>query len=83
VGAKGITFLNRLNIPQEKCRYVIDINPKKHNKFVPITGQKIVSPQILMKENIKNIIVMNPAYKDEIISCAKKYGFRGNFIILE
>jgi hypothetical protein len=82
-GAKGITFLNRLNIPQEKCRYVIDINPKKHNKFVPITGQKIVSPQILMKENIKNIIVMNPAYKDEIISCAKKYGFRGNFIILE
>ena len=82
-GAKGITFLNRLNIPQEKCRYVIDINPKKHNKFVPITGQKIVSPQILMEENIKNIIVMNPAYKDEIISCAKKYGFQGNFIILE
>jgi hypothetical protein len=62
---------------------VIDINPKKHNKFVPITGQKIVSPQILMEENIKNIIVMNPAYKDEIISCAKKYGFQGNFIILE
>jgi hypothetical protein len=36
-----------------------------------------------MEENIKNIIVMNPAYKDEIISCAKKYGFQGNFIILE
>ena len=81
-GAKGVTFLTRLNITREKCRYVIDINPKKHEKFIPVTGQKIVSPQILKKEKIENIIIMNPAYEKEIISCARRYGFKGNFIIL-
>ncbi len=81
-GAKGVTFLTRLNISREKCRYVIDINPKKHGKFIPVTGQKIVSPQILKKEKIENIIIMNPAYEREIVSCARRYGFKGNFMVL-
>jgi len=81
-GAKGVTFLNRLSISQKKCKYVIDINPNKKNKFIPITGQKIVSPEILKKEKIDNIIIMNPVYAREIKTLSAKYNYKGKFILL-
>jgi SAM-dependent methyltransferase len=81
-GAKGITFLNRLNIDRYKCHYVIDINSNKQNKFVPLTGQQIVSPEILKKEKIKKIIVMNPVYEKEIKILARKYNYKGRFILM-
>jgi SAM-dependent methyltransferase len=71
-GAKGVTFLNRLNITRDKCAYVIDVNPNKQNKFIPTTGQKIVAPKILNKIKPKTIIIMNSFYEDEI----KKPHFR-------
>lgn len=81
-GAKGVTFLNRLDISSDRCPYVIDINPNKQNKFVPITGQKIASPEILREEEADNIIIMNPAYGEEIKAIAKKNNYKGNFILL-
>jgi SAM-dependent methyltransferase len=81
-GAKGVTFLNRLSINRHKCRYVIDINPNKQNKFIPITGQRIVSPRIFEKENIKNVIIMNQVYEKEIKRISVKYNYKGKFILL-
>lgn len=81
-GAKGVTFLNRLDINRHKCKYVIDINPNKQNKFVPITGQKVVSPKILEKEKINKIIIVNPMYEREIKAMALNYNYQGEFIIL-
>jgi SAM-dependent methyltransferase len=81
-GAKGAVFLNRLNIHRDKCRYIIDINPNKQGKFIPITGQEIVSPEILGKEKIDNIIIMNSIYEKEIKTLAAKYNYKGKFILL-
>lgn len=81
-GAKSVTFLTRLNINRQKCQYVIDINPNKQNKFIPITGQEIVSPEILRKKRIEKIIIMNPIYKKEIKVLAKKYNYKGEYILL-
>ncbi|MFA7245494.1 MAG: class I SAM-dependent methyltransferase [Candidatus Magasanikbacteria bacterium] len=81
-GAKGVTFLNRLNISVEKCQYVIDINLNKQNKFIPITGQEIVSPKILKKIDVNTIIVMNPVYEEEIKKMASSFGYNGKFILL-
>lgn len=81
-GAKGVTFLSRLNIGRHKCQYVIDINPNKQNKFIPIIGQKIVSPKILEKEKIDNIIIMNPIYEKEIKNLVARYNYKGKFILL-
>lgn len=81
-GAKGVTFLNRLNITPSQCSYVVDINLNKQNKFIPITGQKIVSPEILKKEKINNIIIMNPVYEKEIKIIAAKYNYKGKFTLL-
>ena len=81
-GAKGVTFLNRLKISRHRCKYVIDINPNKQNKFIPITGQKITSPKILEREKTKNIIIMNPVYQKEIKAVSKKYHYKGKFILI-
>ncbi|MDO8492263.1 MAG: class I SAM-dependent methyltransferase [bacterium] len=79
VAGKGVTFLNCLGISREVSPYAIDINPQKHGKFVPITGQKIVGPELLRKERIDNIIIMNPIYSREIKMAARKYGYSGRY----
>lgn len=80
-GARGPSFLSRLKVNTSECPYIIDINPNKQGKFLPITGQKIVSPEIL-KEGIKTVIIANPIYEKEIRALSKKLGYKGNFIKL-
>ena len=38
-GSKGVTFLNALHV-QKQIKYIVDINPHKHGKYVGGTGQK-------------------------------------------
>ena len=65
-GAKGSTFLNILDSNKEHIKYVIDINPKKQNKFIARTAHPIYSPEILSIQRSENILVMNENYLDEI-----------------
>ena len=64
-GSKGVTFLNILQ-DQKQIEYVVDINPNKEGKFIPGTGQQIVTPNFLIDYKPDIIIVMNPIYKNEI-----------------
>ncbi|RJQ16367.1 MAG: methyltransferase domain-containing protein [Nitrospiraceae bacterium] len=64
-GSKGVTFLNTLGVKDES-RYVVDINPHKHGKYIPGTGQEIVPPEFLSEYKPEIIVVMNPVYIDEI-----------------
>src|SRR3990167_2294304 len=64
-GSKGVTFLNILNI-KNQVRHVVDINPRKHGKYIAGTGQKIVNPEFLIDYKPDFIIVMNPIYLNEI-----------------
>lgn len=63
-GARGVTLLNMLKDP--RIEYAIDINPKKQGKYIPGTGQKIVSPKFISKQPPDYIILANPAYEEEI-----------------
>jgi hypothetical protein len=65
-GAKGSTFLNLLDKERQGVEYVIDINPSKQNKFIAGTGHAIFDPSILMKRPVKNILIMNENYNEEI-----------------
>ncbi len=66
--AKGVTFLNCLNSDiQKRIPFVIDINEAKHGKYCAGVGVKIMPPAILKQRmDVKNIIVMNPNYIQEI-----------------
>ena len=46
--------------------YVIDINPHKQGRYVPGTGQKVISPRELAAIRPQIVIAMNPLYTVEI-----------------
>ena len=81
-GAKGSTFLNLLDKQRNKVEYVIDINPAKQNKFIAGTGHGIFSPGILEKKPVKNILVMNENYTEEIKKQVKDLGVTVNILSL-
>lgn len=64
-GSKAVAFLTTLGL-NRAIEYVVDINPYRHGKFLPCTGQVIVSPEFLQQYRPEQIIVMNPIYCDEI-----------------
>jgi len=63
-GSKGVTFLNTLRAEQVDC--IVDINPRKHGRFVSGTGQEIGGPEALQARRPDVVLVMNPLYVDEI-----------------
>jgi SAM-dependent methyltransferase len=66
-GSKGVTFLNQL---RPACvAAVVDVNPRKHGRYVPGTGQELISPAQLRELQPDAVIVMNAVYKDEIADC--------------
>lgn len=72
-GSKGVTFLNLLTM-QDRIEYAVDINPRKQNKFIPGTGQKIVSPEAMLHYSPDVVIVMNPLYQQEVKSALQAMG---------
>lgn len=66
-GAKGSTFVNRLDPTQEFVRCVVDISPRKYGKYIAATAHPILSPEAFRQHNdIQHILVMNPNYLAEI-----------------
>jgi len=66
-GAKGVTFANLVDSEGSWINCIIDINPKKQGKYVPGTGHPIVSYKEIRNYDIRNIILMNPNYRQEIL----------------
>lgn len=64
IGSKGVMFLNAVRPPDGT--YAVDINPRKHGRFVPGTGQEVMAPDRLRGAGITTVIVMNPRYLDEV-----------------
>lgn len=65
-GAKGVTFANLIDPKHKWIDCVIDLNPKKHGKYIPGTGHEIVSHKDITSRKIKTAVLMNPNYYDEI-----------------
>lgn len=67
-GSKGVTFLNLTQNGEadERLDFAIDISPRKHGKYIPGTGQKIVPPSELPAINPDTVFLMNAAYESEV-----------------
>lgn len=72
-GAKGVMFLNLVD-PLGEIRRVVDINPHKLGRHVPLTGQCIAGPDSLSIDPPEQVIVMNPLFRDEIERSIKEQG---------
>ena len=72
-GSKGVSFLTTLGLDEE-VGYVTDINPYRHNMYMPGTGHKIIPPAELKEYKPDVVIIMNPIYTDEIRADLHKMG---------
>lgn len=65
-GSKAVSFLTTLGVHDE-VEHAVDINPYRVGKYLPGTGQKIVSPAFLHDYQPDNVVIMNPVYRGEVM----------------
>ena len=81
-GSKGVTFLNILGLGDEvSC--VIDVNPHKQGKYVPLTGHPIEAPESLRERQPETVLVMNPLYRDEIAAQLSELGLKPRISVVD
>ena len=81
-GSKCVSFLTTIGVNNE-IEFVIDINPYRHGKFLPIVGKEIMPPEFLQKYDPDITIVMNPIYKNEIQQMLDDIGVSTEVVPLE
>lgn len=64
-GARSVTFLNTVPLARD-IQCVVDINSRKHDSFVPGTGQRVCAPEALKTFDPDVVIAANPIYVSEI-----------------
>ena len=64
-GHQALAFIALTGIKNDIC-YVVDSAPFKQGKFTPASHLRIVSPDELIKEPVKAVIVMAASYSDEV-----------------
>jgi hypothetical protein len=80
-GAKGVNFLNMLQV-QDEVACAVDINPHKRSMYIPGTGHKILAPGDLVKDPPDVVIIMNRVYVEEIRSQVEGLGFSPEFLLV-
>jgi hypothetical protein len=79
-GAKGVTFANLADPCRQYIDCIADLNPLKQGHFVPGTGHPIVAPADLPERQVRNVILMNPLYRDENLAIIKSLNADVNLI---
>ena len=64
-GSKAVSLLSIIH-EQNWIDAVIDINPRKHNTFLPGTGHMVVGMDYIVQNRVDLIIIMNFVYEYEI-----------------
>jgi hypothetical protein len=77
-GSKGVTLLNLLDRGAEVGQ-VVDLNPTKHGRHVPGTGQAVVGPDELGP--VDAVVVTNPLYRDEIEASLRSAGHAARVLV--
>jgi hypothetical protein len=78
-GAKAVSFLNMLKVPNA-IAYVVDINPNKHGRYVPGTGEEIVPPSFLREFKPEIVVLMNAIYRDEVATSLRDMGVTAEIV---
>jgi hypothetical protein len=63
---KGAMFVHAVDPCRELVHCLIDINPVKQNRYIPITAHPVLDWQSAINQGVSTIIVTNPNYLEEI-----------------
>lgn len=81
-GSKAAGFISTLGIVDE-IEAVVDINPRKHGKYMPGCAAPIVAPERLKEIAPAIVILMNPVYREEIARDLARLGIHPELKVLQ
>jgi SAM-dependent methyltransferase len=79
-GSKGVSFLATVEGAGDVAA-VVDVNPRKHGRHVPVTGHEVVGPAALASLRPRAVVVLNPVYRDEIAAMLSDVGVDAEIVV--
>jgi hypothetical protein len=79
-GSRGVQFLT-LADPQRRLSAVVDLNPRKWGRFLPVTAHEVSSPESLVPLKPTAVIITNPAYRGEIGAQLESMGISAEILV--
>ena len=79
-GSRGVQFLH-LADPRRRLTAVVDVNPRKWGRFLPVTGHEVWPPQALAELGARVVIITNPAYRTEIGLALRGLGVEAELVV--
>ncbi len=80
-GARAVTFFNLFDLEKE-IPVIVDINNKRHGKYLPGSGHEIVAPEFIIDYAPDLVLITNPTYAEEIKTQVKELGINPDFWVL-
>jgi hypothetical protein len=65
-GTRGTMFCNRVDPRGNLILGVVDRNPAKHGRYLPLGGHRVLAPAELPTLRPDTVVLTNPAYRGEI-----------------
>jgi Methyltransferase domain/C-methyltransferase C-terminal domain len=72
-GSRGVQFLTQVD-PKVELSAVVDVNPRKWGRFLPVTGHRVDPPESLRDVRPGAVVITNPAYTAEISQSLAELG---------
>ncbi|SCL34125.1 Methyltransferase domain-containing protein [Micromonospora rhizosphaerae] len=79
-GSRGVQFLTFAD-PQRRLAAVVDVNPRKWGRYLPVTAHQVESPEGLARLRPEAVIITNPSYRDEIGASLRDLGVTAELLI--
>jgi SAM-dependent methyltransferase len=79
-GSRGVQFLTFAD-PRRQLAAVVDVNPRKWGRYLPMTAHRVESPDVLRDIKPTTVIITNPAYRDEIAKSLSEYGVSADILV--
>lgn len=77
-GSKGVTFCHLIG--GDAITHVVDVNPRKHGRYLPVSGHPVVGPEALADDPPALVLVMNPNYEAEITESVRSAGINADIV---
>ena len=79
-GSRGVQFLTFADA-DKKLAAVVDVNPRKWGRYLPVTAHQVQAPEILTALKPEAVIITNPSYRTEIAAQLRELGVEAELLI--
>ena len=78
-GSRGVQFLTFAD-PGRRLAAVVDVNPRKWDRYLPVTAHRVQAPETLAEIQPGTVIITNPSYRTEIAEHLKRLGVTADLV---